>query len=114
MRLRTGAALYNDGRYYLFYGAAPDHVDRVVVATSTDLVRWQRCAANPIAVPDPRWYEHDHTTCPIGNWPRFSVSPRGFASTASAGRMSRFDARLRLPTTATAAPASIVISRRTE
>jgi Glycosyl hydrolases family 32 N-terminal domain len=67
VRLRTGAALWHEGRYYLFYGAAPDHVDRVGLATSTDLVHWERLAGNPLTVPDGRWYEHDHATCPIGN-----------------------------------------------
>jgi beta-fructofuranosidase len=67
VRLRTGTALRHEGRYFLFYGAAPDHVDRVGVATSTDLRHWQRHPQNPVAVPDARWYEHDHATCPIGN-----------------------------------------------
>ncbi len=67
VRFRTGTALFHEGRYFLFYGAAPDNVDRVGVATSTDLVHWERYQGNPIAVPDPRWYEYDHATCPIGN-----------------------------------------------
>jgi hypothetical protein len=69
VRFRTGDALFHDGRYYLFYGSAPEHIDLVGVATSTDLVHWERHGDQPIAVPDPRWYEHDHETCPIGNVP---------------------------------------------
>jgi beta-fructofuranosidase len=67
VRLRTGTVLFQDGRYFLFYGAAPDHVDRVGLATSTDLVHWERFGGNPLSSPDPTRYEHDHTTCPIPN-----------------------------------------------
>ncbi|HEX2037604.1 MAG TPA: hypothetical protein VHS99_25790 [Chloroflexota bacterium] len=67
VRFRTGTVVPHEGRYYMFYGAAPDHIDRVGVATSTDLLHWERHPGSPIAQPDPRWYEHDHTTCPIGN-----------------------------------------------
>ncbi|HEX2514626.1 MAG TPA: hypothetical protein VH257_07960, partial [Chloroflexota bacterium] len=65
-RFRTGTVVAHGGRYHLFYGAAPDMIDRVGVATSTDLVRWERYAGNPIAQADPRWYEHDATSRPTG------------------------------------------------
>jgi beta-fructofuranosidase len=65
-RFRTGTVVFHGGRYHLFYGAAPDMIDRVGVATSTDLVRWERQAGNPIAQADPRWYEHDATSRPTG------------------------------------------------
>jgi len=69
VRLRTGDVLKRGDRYFLFYGSAPDHVDRVGVAASTDLLHWERHGSNPIAVPDGRWYEHDHATCAIPNVP---------------------------------------------
>ena len=34
-------------------------VQRIGMATSRDLVRWQKSPANPVAAPDPRWYEAD-------------------------------------------------------
>ena len=60
-RFRTGTVVPHGGRYHLFYGAAPDMIDRVGVATSADLRRWERDPGNPVAVADPRWYEHDAT-----------------------------------------------------
>jgi beta-fructofuranosidase len=66
LRFRTGTVVRQDGRYHLFYGAAPDMIDRVGVATSTDLVRWERYSGNPVALADPRWYEHDATARPTG------------------------------------------------
>jgi beta-fructofuranosidase len=65
-RFRTGTVVSQGGRYYLFYGAAPEMIDRVGVATSTDLVHWERFAGNPIAEADPRWYEHDASSRPTG------------------------------------------------
>jgi hypothetical protein len=41
-------------------------IDRVGVATSTDLVGWERYPGNPVAVADARWYEHDATARPNG------------------------------------------------
>jgi beta-fructofuranosidase len=61
-RFRTGTVVAHGGRYHLFYGAAPDLIDRIGVATSTDLLHWDRHAGNPIAEADPRWYEHDATS----------------------------------------------------
>src|SRR5690242_16028186 len=34
-RFRTGTVVFYDGRYHLFYGAAPDMIDKVGVATTT-------------------------------------------------------------------------------
>ena len=65
-RFRTGTVVPHGGRYHLFYGAAPDMIDRVGVATSADLRRWERDPGNPVAVADPRWYEHDATARPNG------------------------------------------------
>ena len=49
-RFRTGTVVAHGGRYHLFYGASPDMIDRVGVATSTDLVRWERYPG----IPSPR------------------------------------------------------------
>lgn len=59
----TGSTIRHDGRWYTFYtgttrqGDDPDLIQRVGVATSDDLERWEKHPANPIIEVDPRWYE---------------------------------------------------------
>jgi beta-fructofuranosidase len=55
----TGSVVERDGRYYWFYTAINqrDRVQRIGLATSTDLVDWERHHGNPILEADPRWYE---------------------------------------------------------
>jgi beta-fructofuranosidase len=57
----TGSILRHDGRWHLFYtgiSTADDGaVQRVGLATSNDLVRWER--DGPVLEADPRWYERE-------------------------------------------------------
>jgi len=77
--LRTGTTIGAHGRFYLFNGAAEGQVDKVGVSLSDDLLRWEKWPGNPVAVPDPRWYESDPATCAIGNvaWRDPCVLPDG-------------------------------------
>ena len=49
------------GTYYMVYTALgraeAGRIQRIAVATSSDLVRWTKHAGNPVAEADPRWYE---------------------------------------------------------
>ena len=62
-----GTVVRHGGRYHLFYGAAPDMIDRV---GRGDVDRPAALGALPRATPsrvaDPRWYEHDATARPTG------------------------------------------------
>jgi Glycosyl hydrolases family 32 N-terminal domain len=66
----TGSVVrHPDGTWFLFYTgstAAPDgqNVQRIGVATSADLVTWQRAPENPVLAAEPRWYE----TLDAGVW----------------------------------------------
>jgi beta-fructofuranosidase len=57
----TGSVIEAEGIWYLFYtgGRRSEEglVQRIGLATSTDLVRWEKCSGNPLIVADPRWYE---------------------------------------------------------
>lgn len=77
--LRTGTTVRHGDRFYLINGAAQDHVDMLGVSTSTDLLHWEKHPGNPVSVPDPRWYEADPATCPVGNvaWRDPCVVPDG-------------------------------------
>jgi beta-fructofuranosidase len=56
----TGCVMEHDGTWYLFHsGVSAEHdgiVQRIGVATSTDLLTWRK-QPGPIIEPDPRWYE---------------------------------------------------------
>ncbi len=67
----TGSVVQHEGLWYLFYtgGSRAERglVQRIGLATSDDLIHWEKHAANPLIVADPRWYElldtnlwHDH------------------------------------------------------
>ena len=50
-----------DGTWYMFYTGVSDTdlgvVQRIGLATSTDLLRWDKHPANPLLEADPQWYE---------------------------------------------------------
>jgi beta-fructofuranosidase len=57
----TGSVIQHDGLWYLFYtgGCWPEQglIQRIGLATSTDLIRWHKHPATPLISADPRWYE---------------------------------------------------------
>jgi beta-fructofuranosidase len=57
----TGSILGHAGQWFLFYtGTRRDEqglVQRIGLATSDDLLHWQKHPANPLIEVDPRWYE---------------------------------------------------------
>lgn len=67
----TGSVFGHDGRWYLFYTGANRRekglIQRIGLATSRDLINWEKHPDNPIIVAAPQWYEmlepemwHDH------------------------------------------------------
>ena len=56
----TGCVVRHDGKWYLFYtGVSIEErtvVQRVGVATSDDLIRWEKHPQNPLIEADPRYY----------------------------------------------------------
>jgi beta-fructofuranosidase len=57
----TGSIIRHEGLWVLLYTggnrAERALVQRIGLATSTDLIRWQKHRANPLLSADPRWYE---------------------------------------------------------
>ncbi|MHB1598488.1 MAG: glycosyl hydrolase family 32 [Acidimicrobiales bacterium] len=57
----TGSVLRHEGRWHMAYTgvnrAERGLVQRIGIATSDDLVTWNRHEANPVLEADPRWYE---------------------------------------------------------
>jgi beta-fructofuranosidase len=57
----TGSVISRHDRYYMFYTstchAENGKIQRIGLATSSDLVNWQRHHANPIIEADRLWYE---------------------------------------------------------
>ena len=57
----TGSVIGHDGVWYLFYTGCRRSeqglIQRIGLATSTDLLHWEKHPANPILNADPRWYE---------------------------------------------------------
>lgn len=57
----TGSVLRHNGRWWMFYTGTSRQergkVQRVGLATSDDLVSWQRYGSEPLIEADPRWYE---------------------------------------------------------
>jgi len=57
----TGSILRHQDLWYLFYTGVSLRegplVQRVGLATSTDLLHWERCGDTPLIEADPRWYE---------------------------------------------------------
>ena len=67
----TGSVFYHSDQWYMFYTGANQQekglMQRIGLATSTNLIDWQKHPANPVLVADPQWYEmldlrmwHDH------------------------------------------------------
>ena len=60
----TGSILRHEGTWYWFYTALThaDREQRIGLATSQDLVTWERYPGNPILSADSRWYESAETS----------------------------------------------------
>lgn len=57
--LMTGMTLEHGGRYYMFYGAMTDRVQRIGLAVSDDLLHWEKVGSGPVLEPGGPWYEND-------------------------------------------------------
>ncbi len=55
--LMTGMTLAHAGRFYTFYGAMVDQVQRIGVAVSDDLLTWEKVGDAPVLEAQGRWYE---------------------------------------------------------
>ncbi|MGV3723998.1 MAG: GH32 C-terminal domain-containing protein [Actinomycetota bacterium] len=68
----TGSVVEREGVFHAFYtGHAPGHPSRpqsVCVATSRDLIHWEKFASNPVLLPDARWYEPSDWRDPFVFW----------------------------------------------
>ncbi len=57
----TGSIIRHAGLWYLFYTggrrAEKGLIQRIGLATSTDLIHWDKHPANPLLTADPQWYE---------------------------------------------------------
>ena len=57
----TGSVIAHAGLWYLFYTGSRRSenglIQRIGLATSTDLIHWERHPDNPLIEADPRWYE---------------------------------------------------------
>jgi len=57
----TGSIIQHEGLWYFFYTGGKRSekglVQRIGLATSSDLIRWHKHPANPLIVADPQWYE---------------------------------------------------------
>jgi beta-fructofuranosidase len=57
----TGSVVHHDGLWFLFYtgGCRAERglIQRIGLATSTNLIHWRKHPANPLISADPRWYE---------------------------------------------------------
>jgi len=62
----------HEGTYHMLYTALSRAEDGMVQrtghATSPDLITWTKDANNPVARPDPRWYEDDPATTNMVSW----------------------------------------------
>jgi beta-fructofuranosidase len=68
----TMSVTEHDGRYYMLYTALSfseaGRVQRNALATSDDLLHWEKFAGNPVAEADPRWYETAPDTAGMVSW----------------------------------------------
>lgn len=57
----TGSIIKHDDVWYMLYTgtnqAEKGYIQRIGLATSTDLLHWEKHPANPLLEADPRWYE---------------------------------------------------------
>jgi beta-fructofuranosidase len=60
------------GRFYMLYTclaqAEDGRIQRTGLATSDDLITWKKVPNNPVAAPDPRWYEADLSQSGRADW----------------------------------------------
>jgi beta-fructofuranosidase len=60
------------GRFHMLYTALAKAEDgrlqRTGLAVSDDLLKWEKVAHNPVAAPDPRWYEADTRDSGRADW----------------------------------------------
>lgn len=59
--LRTGFTIAVPDGFAMAYGALHEGREVVGMTFSKDLVRWEKCADNPVLCPGGEWYEHDPT-----------------------------------------------------
>lgn len=66
----TGAVIEREGIFYLFYTGftGEGQAQTVCLATSSDLISWQKDPRNPIITADPRWYESVDWRDPFPFW----------------------------------------------
>ena len=66
----TGAVIERDGLFYLFYTGfrGEGQPQTVCLATSQDLISWQKHPRNPLIIADPRWYEAVDWRDPFPFW----------------------------------------------
>lgn len=68
----TGSVIERDGQWFMFYTgttkADGGRIQRIGVATSTDLMTWAKHSSEPLFSADERWYEMDGDT----DWPEES------------------------------------------
>ena len=69
----TGSVIDHDGRWYMLYTgiSRAEHglVQRIGLACSDDLIRWEKHPANPVLEADPAWYDLlDHTRWRDQSW----------------------------------------------
>ena len=57
--LMTGMIVRHEDRYYQFYGAMIDRIQRIGLAVSEDLVHWAKLGDSPILEAGGPWYETD-------------------------------------------------------
>jgi len=71
-QIRTFHIFRLGGRFAMLYTAlaqAEDgHLQRTGLAFSDDLVHWEKSPQNPVAEPDPRWYEADLSASGRADW----------------------------------------------
>jgi beta-fructofuranosidase len=57
----TGSVIQHDGLWHFFYTGGKRSekglIQRIGLATSSDLIHWHKHSANPLIVTDPQWYE---------------------------------------------------------
>ena len=66
----TGSIIERDGSFFLFYTGYPGEglPQTVCLATSADLIHWEKDARNPIIEADARWYETIDWRDPFPFW----------------------------------------------
>ena len=66
----TGAIIERDGTFYCFYTGfmGEGQPQTVCLATSRDLISWQKVPRNPLVSADPRWYEAIDWRDPFPFW----------------------------------------------